>query len=364
MNSLSINGVQTGGKVYALNLPQGQNINDVKKAGENDGLDQVYFEANGSMYVVEGDGLTLSGLDREILPTLEFVLDGKTYDANYLAHDNETNTAFEGIKSVGLMAASLTGLSTIGGAISRSKLVSTSQTLTSSQQTLKGLSEGAQALQGAVGKVQQALKPLSAGESITANITKPYGSVNVKMGPNYAPRMQNLSRALQQLGQAENALAQAGEKIANLQKGASPAVKQGLEAYQKSVQALSSQVSASKISVGASHNTLKEMPRIFKSSFSKIPSGMNVTQTISAGGISAPHLDKALAESLKAAEGSTAQVSKASQAASKASTLARRGLYAAGIGLGVAGVTVIGAAIYGATKSEDSGLDAYRQELP
>ena len=62
MSGVTINGVQTYGSLHQLN--KGIDLNQAYKKGEGDGLDQVYFTANGKNYFIEGDGLDLGGIKK------------------------------------------------------------------------------------------------------------------------------------------------------------------------------------------------------------------------------------------------------------------------------------------------------------
>lgn len=364
MSHLAINGKPLQGQVYALKLAPGQSLEDAQKAGQHDGLDQVYFESQGKIYFAEGDGLELSALNSKKLPELTFKLHGQEQSATLLAVDNETNTAWEGVKSVGAYALGLTGLSGAGAYLSAAKLKAAAATLQGTQSTLAGLAEGSQTLKTAVGQVQQAIKPLSAAESYTVAISKQWSTVKVDLPANYAARLKSFGQAARDLTQAEASLAQTSEKIAVLSKGATGAVKEGLEAYGKSVAGLSQQVQAAKLGVQAGEVSLKSMPQILQKSFSHIPSGMSVKTTISSGGLNAGSLESSLANGLKSAEGASQNLTKVSAGAVETCSLAKKGLYAAGAVAAVAGVTLLGAAVYGAAKSADrSGLEAYRQKL-
>jgi hypothetical protein len=97
MSGLSINGVNTKGQVFELK--EGTNIKEALKAGQKDGLDQVYVEAGGKNYVVQGDGLNLKGIAKGTLPKAQLELNGKTVEATIKEVDNELNTRDEGLMS-------------------------------------------------------------------------------------------------------------------------------------------------------------------------------------------------------------------------------------------------------------------------
>ena len=82
MSGISINGVQTWGNLSQLK--EGVSLAEAQKKGQKDGLDQVYFSANGKNYVLEGDGLDLSGINKSrpgTLPKIQAEIQGKTLEA-------------------------------------------------------------------------------------------------------------------------------------------------------------------------------------------------------------------------------------------------------------------------------------------
>lgn len=75
MSDFSINGVKSSGSIYELK--PGVTIKEAFEKGKNDKIDQVYFEANGKNYVLQGEGLNLNGLSRGVVPANQVNLDGK-----------------------------------------------------------------------------------------------------------------------------------------------------------------------------------------------------------------------------------------------------------------------------------------------
>lgn len=110
-NALSINGTNVKGNIRELKA--GVTVEQAFRAGQKDNLDQVYFEANGKKYVAQGDGLALSSLKKGDLPVAQVYLDGKKYDANIMAVDNEKNTAGEGWWNLGTKI----GLGVVGAGV-------------------------------------------------------------------------------------------------------------------------------------------------------------------------------------------------------------------------------------------------------
>jgi hypothetical protein len=129
MSGLAINGVSTGGQVYELK----SNIDKTAalQAAKKDGLDNVFFEAEGKNFMVSGQNLDLSGLKsdknqvsvevngksflvRENSVDMQNALKGKVptnptasiqfsdheSNAKITAVDNEINSAKEGVKNV------------------------------------------------------------------------------------------------------------------------------------------------------------------------------------------------------------------------------------------------------------------------
>lgn len=98
MTGVSINGTQTWGNLHQLK--PGITLEEAHKQGQKDGLDQVYFSANGKNYFIEGDGLDLSGMRKSSvgeLPKIEFTLNGKDVEAEVRKEfvDDEKSRAIE-----------------------------------------------------------------------------------------------------------------------------------------------------------------------------------------------------------------------------------------------------------------------------
>lgn len=118
MSQFRLNGSQPGGQLYPLDL-KGQSLEAVAKEAKNDGLDQIFFEAEGQAYVLEGDGLDLSALKTQTFPQGELQVGDKVIPAHQILIDNETNTAREGLAKVGRVAWGLT-LGSLGAGASLS----------------------------------------------------------------------------------------------------------------------------------------------------------------------------------------------------------------------------------------------------
>lgn len=82
MSGVTINGVQTWGALHQLK--EGVSLATAHQKGQKDGLDQVYFSANGKNYFIEGDGLDLSGIRKSAagsLPKITFSENGKAIES-------------------------------------------------------------------------------------------------------------------------------------------------------------------------------------------------------------------------------------------------------------------------------------------
>jgi hypothetical protein len=149
MSGLAINGVNTGGQVYELK--QGVDKAKALEASKKDGLDNVFFEADGKNFMVQGANLNLSGLksdknqvsvevngksylvrenttdiDNAIKgkvptnPAAQLNFDGKDFEAKITAVDNEINSAKEGAGRVigaGVASGVGVGIVTTGAGI-------------------------------------------------------------------------------------------------------------------------------------------------------------------------------------------------------------------------------------------------------
>lgn len=100
ISNFQINGYQVSNNIQELK--QGVTIEQAYQAGQNDGADQIYFSANGKNYVVQGDGLDLSGLKGVKKGTMPYgqVKIGDSIVNVELKVDNEVNTAWEGVKNL------------------------------------------------------------------------------------------------------------------------------------------------------------------------------------------------------------------------------------------------------------------------
>lgn len=92
MGGFSINGVKTGGSLHQLK--DGVTPAQAAAAGKADGKDQAYFEHEGKTYVIEGENLDLSGIDkteRGKLPKAQVELGGKLVDVEVKEFENEVS---------------------------------------------------------------------------------------------------------------------------------------------------------------------------------------------------------------------------------------------------------------------------------
>ena len=113
MSNFQINGVPTGGQLFPLNANKAQ-LSDLQAAAYDDGLDQVFLADGEQVYLLEGDGLDLSGLKKGA-HFFDLQREGQPVTLTVLAFDNETNTAWEGAKATAKGAAALVGLGTAAG---------------------------------------------------------------------------------------------------------------------------------------------------------------------------------------------------------------------------------------------------------
>ncbi len=163
MAQLRINNINTGAKIYALQVPAGQQIADLVDVGKNDGLDQIYFQIEDRLYLAEGDGLDFSGINKGLFPTMElFEKDGGREFARVIAVDNEVNTATEGAKNVLAVVGASVGLGVTGGGIMGARAMSRvapgiqsvkqgSQLLNTGFKTLSGTQASQGSLLGSIG---------------------------------------------------------------------------------------------------------------------------------------------------------------------------------------------------------------------
>lgn len=126
-----------------LNLPESKKLEDIVEKGQNDGIDQVYFEVDGQYFMAEGNQENLKALKDARLPQVQIVLNGKEQTATILAKDNETNSAWEGVKAagsatLGFMTAGLLG----GGALLGKGFIQVNQGLTLTSGSLAAAQKG------------------------------------------------------------------------------------------------------------------------------------------------------------------------------------------------------------------------------
>lgn len=272
MSQLTINHRGIGAQVYELSLKPGQSLNDAVQAGQNDGLDQVYFKANEKLYFAEGDGLHLSALKERALPTVQLELNGVTQKAQILSVDDETNTAWEGTKALGKAAGGLLVAGLIGGTAT----------------TAIGL------------------------KTLNSNIT-------------------------------------VLNKAASILPASLPAAQQGLSQLAKTAGKLTQETLV--VTIAKPTSQLKmTMPSNFKEMVTKL-------EPVSQGA------RKAQVEIAKAST-SVGQVQKTAQAATQSTSLVKKGLYVAAIGVGIASLALAGGSLYGALRGQDEhALDAFRGQL-
>lgn len=99
---LVVNGLSTGGQIYQLK--NDVSIEQAHKKGQSDGLDQVYFSANGNNYVLQGDNLKL-GEVREMMkkdvPSHVTKLEGKPVEITFHEVDDEISSVGDGFHKNG-----------------------------------------------------------------------------------------------------------------------------------------------------------------------------------------------------------------------------------------------------------------------
>lgn len=139
MAQFSINGVQTGGRLYALNTQTADETQKAVKAAQNDGLDQLFFEMEGQNYVLEGDGLALND---SMLLNAQFEKGGVSTPIRIIAKDNEVNTAAEGLGSLAKTSVALfTGGAAVAGVYSYQSLKTVGQESTKIGQAAQKLGQ-------------------------------------------------------------------------------------------------------------------------------------------------------------------------------------------------------------------------------
>jgi hypothetical protein len=120
MSSLAVGGVNVGGTIRELK--DGVSVKAAIEAAKNDGLDQVFFEANGKNYVSTGEKLNLKGIKTGVVPVSDFRENSQIFDAKILGVDNEVNSAKEGVKK---LTAVYIGEGVIAGGLSIKALMTT-----------------------------------------------------------------------------------------------------------------------------------------------------------------------------------------------------------------------------------------------
>lgn len=92
ISGLSINGILTGGNIKELNTSEIKSYKDNLK----DGKDQVYVEANGKHYVIEGENLNLKGFKKgKEIGNIQLFFDDKPVPAKIEHVDNEYTSVEE-----------------------------------------------------------------------------------------------------------------------------------------------------------------------------------------------------------------------------------------------------------------------------
>lgn len=102
---LTVNGNVMQGKV--AELKEGVAPEQAYQAGKGDGLDQVYVSAQGKNYVIQGEGMDFSAIEKSDMPFVQIHIGDEAIWAEVKGTDNETNTFKEGLWNWG----------TIGGLI-------------------------------------------------------------------------------------------------------------------------------------------------------------------------------------------------------------------------------------------------------
>lgn len=84
--SLAVQGIRA--------LRPGITVEQAIQKTKNNGLDEVFFNANGRTYVAYGDSLQISDLARNKIPAVKF----NTLQADVIAYDDEANSVWEGAR--------------------------------------------------------------------------------------------------------------------------------------------------------------------------------------------------------------------------------------------------------------------------
>ena len=91
--SLTINGVNIAVQGVRA-LKPGITIEQASQKVKANGLDEVFFTANGKAYVAYGDSLNLSGLKKNNIPSVTF----EGVKADIISYDDEANSVLEGAR--------------------------------------------------------------------------------------------------------------------------------------------------------------------------------------------------------------------------------------------------------------------------
>ena len=95
----TVNGNAIQGKVSELK--DGVSIAQAKEAAKGDGLDQVFIQAKGKNYVVQGDGLDIKSIKKSDKPFVQLYIGDDPVRASLEGLDNEKNTLKEGAWNLG-----------------------------------------------------------------------------------------------------------------------------------------------------------------------------------------------------------------------------------------------------------------------
>jgi hypothetical protein len=120
MQILTVNGQSLGGSVHQLK--PGVTLEQAKTAAQKDGMDQVFFEAGGKNYVLQGDKLDFSPLKKGSHSFVQLHTKEGSVLAEIKGTDNEKTSFMEGgwnwgTKGTLIAAGAAVGLAVVGGAI-------------------------------------------------------------------------------------------------------------------------------------------------------------------------------------------------------------------------------------------------------
>jgi hypothetical protein len=118
MQVLTVNGQSLGGSVHQLK--PGVTIEQAKAAAKKDGMDQVFFEAGGKNYVLQGDKLDLSPLKKGNSTFVQLHTKEGSVLADVKGVDDEKTSFMEGgwnwgTKGALIGAGLAVGMAVVGG---------------------------------------------------------------------------------------------------------------------------------------------------------------------------------------------------------------------------------------------------------